>query len=140
MSVLNVVWPAIYILKGIFAFWYVVVMTIFIEAFFLKKMIGISQKQSVIMSSVGNICSGVIGTAVMAFTMIPVTGYGPHFLSDLNSKANWILSFVVMFAGSALIEITVVRLIWKQSIGKTSAALLIGNAITYITIYFSIQF
>lgn len=132
----NVVWPALFIADAVLSFTLVsvltIVLSIIIEAalfhLFLKN---ISYLKALVMSCLGNFVSATIGILIMVLAML-----GWHFLFDrflggtfepLNILASWIL----MYLGTALIELFAIKLFFKYPLKTLIAPVFIGNLITY---------
>lgn len=129
---LNIVWPAIYIAEEIYKFWFLILVSILLEIFSIKYLMKISWLKSTIASIIGNLVSGFVGTTIMTFAMIIW-----HFLFDwllpqsTFDITNWIISYVFMCLGSVMIEVIIVRFIYKLNFKKLFIALLVGNIMSY---------
>lgn len=129
---LNMVWPAIYIADEVSKFWFLIFATILIEIFTIKYLMKITWIKSLIASIIGNLLSGFIGTTIMMFAMIIWHFFFdwilPHATFDIF---NWIMSYILMCFGSVLIEVIVIRFIYKLNFKKLFIAMLVGNVMSY---------
>ena len=130
---LNIVWPAIYVSTGLYTLWYTVFITIFIEGLVLYFFLKLSFGKSLLIATVGNFISGVLGIFVMPLAMLPWHVIADNFVSSFGT-INWIATFILMFIGSFLIEVLVIMLIWKLEFRKLFLPLMIGNFLTYVLV------
>jgi len=140
MNLLNVVWPAIYVYKEIWQFWFLVIVTIAIETITIRAMLKYSLQKSVLASVIGNIVSGFVGTFVMIWVML----IWHSIFDDIVPRAtfdiiNWVATYILMCLGSVLIETLAIKLIFKDTIKRLFIPLLIGNALTYAFIAYSMS-
>ena len=132
MILLNIVWPAIYICEELWHFWFLVFVTIIIEALSIKAMLNYTYKKSFFASIIGNLVSGLIGTFLMMWAML-----GWHLLADYFmpqgtfDKLNWVATYILMCLGSVFIEALTIKFIFKDTIKRLFIPLLIGNLLTY---------
>lgn len=135
MVLLNMVWPALYVATQIWQFWYLVLVTILVETFTIKWMLKYPLLKSATASLIGNIVSGVVGTFVMIWLMLPwhalVDGLIHNGTFDL---VNWIFTYILMCLGSVMIEVGVIHRIYKEPIKKLLMPLFVGNVLTYVFI------
>jgi len=128
----NVVWPAIYVTAEIQNFWFLVFVTISIEALALMALCKFGFQKAVIAAGVGNLVSGLIGTFIMMFAML----FWHLIMDDFIPKAtfdpiNWVATYVLMCLGSVALEVFTVKLIYKETFKKLFMPLLVGNLLTY---------
>ena len=135
MQFLNVIWPAVYVSQAFSEFWFIIFGTIAIELITIRYFLKASWASSLVMSVVGNLVSGIIGTFIMTYGM-----FVWHLIADtLFFKAtfnpiNWIMTFILMCLGSVILEALAVKFILKKNIKKIFIPLLIGNLMSYIFI------
>ncbi|WP_152287677.1 hypothetical protein [Flavicella marina] len=135
MQFLNVIWPAVYVSQAFSEFWFIIFGTIAIELITIRYFLKTSWASSLVMSVVGNLVSGIIGTFIMTYGM-----FVWHLIADtLFFKAtfnpiNWIMTFILMCLGSVILEALAVKIILKKNIKKIFIPLLIGNLMSYIFI------
>ena len=131
VSYANVIWPAIYVVGSHFRFWYLALATILIEAYLISRYMIAGFKKALLISSVANIFSATIGLYLLAFGMIGWHFVVDNFVGGTFHVFNKILTIILMFLLSALLESLIVRLIWKYNIKKTFGILLVGNLLSY---------
>ncbi len=135
MVILDLIWPALYIAKSIYNFWFLVFITITIEAVFIKYFLEVTIKKAVFISIIGNLFSGIAGTILMIFvSLLYHTIADTLFFESTFNTFNWIASYLIMCFGSVLIEIIAVKMIWKYEFKKLLTPLAIGNIISYVLI------
>lgn len=135
LFLLNVVWPALYVSENLLHFWYLILVTVLIEALILKRFFEITTKQAFLYSIIGNIISGVAGTYILAFPMIAWHYAFDEVIPGATFGAiNWIATYILMFLGSVLIETLAIKLISKKKFKELILPLSIGNLLTYIFI------
>lgn len=130
----DVVWPAVYIAAAFSHFWYLVFLTIIIEAVVLRLMLKVPVLKSVMMSIAANTVSSTFGLLLALYGMILWQGIVDSIFgtsSPLNQKIG---SLVIMFAMSVFFESVLVRIIWKYPVKKTFLCLSVGNFISYAII------
>lgn len=109
---LNFVWSGTLIGQSFVRFWYIIPVTIVIEMVLIKLMTSHSWGKSLLISLVGNLVSGVIGTIVTGSASILVDFlFGSHFFPTM------FLTWILMFAGSFGLEYLTVRWILKIRAG-----------------------
>lgn len=147
----DVVWPALFIAEGVYASWYLIIISLIVEGLLFYWFIkGISYEKALLLSCVGNACSFLVGTAFMSGAVIPLEmltgmilfafrkglsliGVSDDFLTfDLFGNA--ILEYVLMCLGSALIELVAIRIFFGYRVKQLWAPVLIGNICTYALI------
>ncbi|KYH04553.1 hypothetical protein A1704_17900 [Chryseobacterium cucumeris] len=138
MTLLNVIWPAIYVSEEVQKFWYLIFLTIIIETITIYVFLKIGWKKSVLISIIGNLISGFLGTLVMMFAMLIWHFAIDRFLPNATfDKFNWISTYFLMCLGSVCIETFAISKIFKFSFKKLFIPLLIGNALSYSFIVFA---
>lgn len=137
MVILDLVWPALYIAMGVYQFWFLILLTIGVEAIFIKYLLKVSPGRSLLISLTGNLSSSIAGTFVMMLLSILYHLVADSlFFESTFDTFNWIASFIIMCFGSIIIEILTVKLIWKYQLKELMLPLSIGNVIGYLVIIF----
>ena len=128
----NVVWPAIYVTEEIQSFWFLVFITIAIEALSLMALAKFRAKKAIIIASVGNVVSGMIGTFVMMWLLLFWHLAVDNFLTGATfDPINWHATFILMCIGSVVLEALSIKLFFSESFRKLFIPLLLGNIMTY---------
>lgn len=130
---LNFVWSGALIGQSFARFWYIIPVTIVIEMVLIKLMTSHSWGKSLLISLVGNLVSGVIGTIVTGSASILVDFlFGSHFFPTM------LLTWILMFAGSFGLEYLTVRWIFKDKSRALMWAVFSGNVLSYCFIVISL--
>lgn len=135
----DAIWPAAAIIMGYQTFWYLIVATVIIEAGILMSFIKLTVVKALIISLVGNIVSGIIGTLALGIGMLGWHYLFDDILSGTFSLINVITTIGLTFVISVLLEIITIRLIWKLPIKKLLIPMTIGNLLSYAFILFNAQ-
>jgi hypothetical protein len=124
----NIIWPGMLIANSIYQTWFLIFISIFIEAFFLYLFLRpISGQKALLMSCVGNAVSTFGGTFLSALGVIVW-----HLFTDGTfSHTNWIATVIIMCLLSAAIEFVALRVIFKYPAHQLFIPVLIGNIATY---------
>lgn len=131
----NVIWPAMIVGGAIWSTWFVIIISVIVEAFILKHFIpALSNAKAFIVSLVGNAASALIGTIITGIGML-----GWHYVFDTLvggtfAPVNKLVTVAVMFIGSCLIEYVAIRLIFGYRSKQLWLAILVGNLITYLLV------
>ncbi len=131
----NVVWPAMIVGGAIWSTWFVIIISVIVEAYILKRFIpALSNAKALIVSLVGNAVAALIGTIITGIAML-----GWHYVFDMLlggtfSPVNKLVTMAVMFIGSCLIEYAAIRLIFGYRSKQLWLAILVGNLITYLLV------
>ena len=84
---LDMVWPALYVSETFWHFWFLVFGTIVIELFVIRYFLKFSWTKSFIVSLIGNLVSGFVGTFIMMWAMIfwhvIADNFVPHATFDI---------------------------------------------------------
>lgn len=133
---LNMVWPALYVSETFWQFWFLVIGTIFVELFVIKYFLKFSWTKSLILSVIGNLVSGFIGTFIMMWAMLFW-----HLIIDRLTQAtfaniNWIATYILMCLGSVFLETLTIKIIYKEKIKRLFLPMLTGNLLSYAFIAF----
>ena len=114
LVLLNFVWSGVLIGESFIRFWYIIPATIVIEMVIIKLMTSHPWGKSLLISTVGNLVSGIIETIVIGCASI------------------------LMFAGSFGLEYLTVRWIFKDKSRAVMWAILSGNVLSYCFIVISL--
>ncbi|MFI5145528.1 MAG: hypothetical protein ACHQJ4_08010 [Ignavibacteria bacterium] len=137
MIIADVIWPAIYICSTRFNFWFSVIITILVEAVFLKIFLRITVLKSLTISAAGNVISGIFGTIFFTIFLALFEGIIDLIINGFSfSPASWILSYIVLCAGSILIEMSAIKIIWKYDFKNLWKPVSIGNVLSYLIIIY----
>lgn len=130
---LDFVWSGILIGESFTQFWYIMPATIVIEMVLIKLMTHHLWGKSLLISIVGNLFSGVIGTIVIGCASILV-----DFLFGSDFFPTMLITWLLMFAGSFGLEYIMVRWIFKDKSRALMWAVFIGNLLSYCFIAVSL--
>lgn len=122
----NVIWtpPIFFINTAIFKTWFLIFISIALEAFFLYLFLRpISPLKALTMSCVGNGISTLCGIPIYTMTT---------FLFDATKDADWIATIIIMCLLSISIEFVFLRLIYEYPRRQLFIPVLIGNLSTYL--------
>jgi hypothetical protein len=132
---LNMVWPALYVSSNLSKFWWLVFVTILVEAILLRYWIRFTWLRSFLASLVGNVFSAFVGTIIMLYAMIIWHAVAdPLFDIGTFAMFNWVMTYILMCLGSAMLETWLVKWIFKEKFWRLFWPMLSGNVITYIII------
>ncbi len=129
----NIIWPALFIGQSILSSWFLIIVSIIIEGLFFKIYIkDISYQSAMILSFIGNTVSTIIG-----IIFIPIAMLGWHVVFDFILGAtfnpvNIAASYMIMFAGSCLVEFFILKFWFKYTKKDLLTPILIGNFTTYV--------
>lgn len=132
----DMVWPAVYITSSIYKFWFIVFITIIVEAFCIKYFLVVSFKKSLLISAVGNVISGFAGTSIFMVLMLLIDAFIEYLTGSSFTIFDWVISYFVLCFGSILLEILVIKLIWKFDFKRLIIPLSVGNILTYLIIFY----
>ena len=130
----NMVWPSLYIAQG-FRSWYIILIGLIVEIFFIKQFAKQSWPRSVLISAIMNAVSALAGIA-----LIPISGIIGEFIMlpvDLVLKlgtfhiTHWIMAYIMVVICNTVIEGLVVKL-FKLPFKKSLPWLAAANAISVI--------
>jgi hypothetical protein len=136
----NMVWPALYVGATFGRFWFLVIGTIVIESVLLRRFLRISWKESLLLSSVGNIFSGAVGTIAMMVAMLFWHIIVDNLTDSTFHMLNWVATYVIMCLGSIFLEVVAVKKMCTLPTRKLFPLMLIGNILSYIFIACFIAF
>jgi hypothetical protein len=127
----DVVWPALYVADSHYRTWYIIIIGLFLEAVVLRRWLKLSTVRAFYVSIVTNAFSATVGLWLLAFGML-----GWHFVVDRFVRGtfnlfNDIVTLLVMFLGSIVIEATVARAAWRFPFRATLPVFLMGNVLSY---------
>lgn len=127
----NMVWPSLYIAEGMRS-WYVILIGLVIEIFFVKCFLKGTFLKSVFISFVMNLVSTVLGVVV-----IPLSGFIGELLmipfgTGTFDPTHWLMSYAFAILSNVLIEGLTVKFIFKYEFKKMLWWLCVANAISVI--------
>lgn len=131
----NMIWPAIYISGAIWGLSYLVIVSVLIEAAIFYLWLHIKPFKALLVAVIGNCVSFFIGTWVMSVAML-----GWHFIADrffggTFNIPNYVISFILLYLGTCLIELFVVKLLLRNyTFRQLAPAVFIGNLVTYLLV------
>jgi hypothetical protein len=129
----NIVWPALWVGGAIYSTWFLVIISIIIEALFFYVLLpNISVVKATIMSLIGNAVSVAIGTVAAGVAMVGWHALFDTILGGTFHPVNIVATWVLMWLGSALIELVALKIFFRYSWKQLLAPVLIGNFITYV--------
>jgi hypothetical protein len=131
------IWSAVYVAAGFQHFWYLVFVTIIVEAVVIYMMLKVSVLKASMISIAANTVSSTFGLYLALYGMILWQGIVDSLFGSSSPLNQRIGSLVIMFAIGVLIELLLVRIIWKYPFKKTILCLSAGNFLSYavITVY-----
>lgn len=137
VTIVNMVWPAIYVMGTFYKFWFLVIGTVVLETFIVKYFLKFSWLKSIIISLVGNCVSGLIGTFVMMWAMLGWHMLADRFVPDATfDHINWVATYILMCLGSVFLETLAIKVIYKERIKSLFLPMLTGNLLSYAFIAF----
>lgn len=134
MTILNMIWPAIYVVEELYHFWYIVFFTIVIEMFLLKWILKVKYSKALLMSVLGNLISGVVGTYIMMWSMLFWHILVGQIFGSIFNAFNWIMTFVLLFTGSVFLEVAFIVYWFEYKVKPVLKSMLLGNALSYVMI------
>ncbi len=133
LVLLNLAWSGIVVWQSFVGFWFIIPATIAIEMVIIKLMTPHSWGKSLLISIVGNLVSGVIGTIVIGWaSMLVDLMFGSSLFPTM------IITWILMFAGSFGLEYLTVRWIFKDKSRALMWAVFSGNVLSYCFIVISL--
>ena len=133
LVLLNFVWSGVLIGESFIRFWYIIPATIVIEMVKIKLMTSHPWGKSLLISTVGNLVSGIIETIVIGCASILI-----DFLFGSDFFPTMLITWILMFAGSFGLEYLTVRWIFKDKSRAVMWAILSGNVLSYCFIVISL--
>jgi hypothetical protein len=142
----DVIWPALLMGLAIRSSLFLILISLIIEGLVLHRYIkNISYSRAMLISSVGNLFSAIIGTIVMVFVLLfwelllgliltPVRDSQGLFIKNIFPVANLIVTYTLMYLGSAFIELIAIKKIFHYTSKELLAPVFIGNLISYLLI------
>lgn len=133
-------WPAVFVAEAVKdSFYILIIVSVVIEACAYYWFLKTTYQKALLYSVIGNIASTILGTFLTTAAM--GIGLWQTLYSPLqNIFDSFIINFLVMFIGSVLIELVVIKLISGYSFKQLLLPVLIGNFVTYaliIILYFN---
>lgn len=134
-SLLNMVWPAIYVSAKLSQFWWLVFLTIIIEALMLRFALHFKWWRAGLASLTGNLFSGFVGTVIMLYGMIFWHAIAdPLFNIGTFAFFNWVMTYVLMCVGSVLLETWLIKWLFREKFWRLFWPMLTGNVFSYLII------
>lgn len=112
---------------------------IIVEAFALYQQRIFPIKRAIIAAAIGNMWSFVVGTVVMALAMLPWHFLVDELLGGTFHPFNKIVTILLMFGGSIVLESFVVAKAFGKSSKRLFLPLSIGNLLAYIFLAFTLS-
>lgn len=128
------IWPAIYVVEELYNFWYIVFFTIVIEMFLLKWILNVKYSKALLMSVLGNLISGVVGTYIMMWSMLFWHILVGQIFGSIFNAFNWVMTFVLLFTGSVFLEVAFIVYWFEYKVKPVLKSMLLGNALSYLMI------
>ena len=134
----NVIWPSLYIAKGMLSF-KVIIAGLIIELLFVKYFTKIVWKKALIIATLMNLVTAVLGIA-----LIPLSGLASEFVFDFVFHAydkfgigtfhwsHWLVSYILVVFINTFIESLFINLTLKFKIKKIFWWMLIANGISVL--------
>ncbi len=139
----NIIWPAVFVNNIILGdlLYIIVPVSIALEAvlyhWFLKN---ITYMRALLISCIGNAASVFLGTIVMTFAMILWHLPFDMIFGGTFAFPNIVATYVLMYLGSAFIELVAIKLIFRYSFKDLWIPVFVGNLLTYVlTIMFALK-
>lgn len=135
----NILWPTLLAAKAIYSTWFLIAISIAIEAYCFHYYISkISYAKSLMMALVGNLASFALGTLLITESVMAITfalkGWRTLFellFGGTSDPLYLITTWISMFFTTVLIELGVVKISFRYSTQELYIPILIGNSITY---------
>ncbi len=130
-------WPALMVFaisaNAVKRFWFVVVLSLAIEAWFLVRYTKLSWKHAIPASLAANALTVVLGLGLV-FALAPLDALvmkADYKLVDMFANAYFVFLFVLSFVITVLAESWVVSRIWHRPFKRAMLCLWPANAVTY---------
>lgn len=134
----NAGWPALYMAAGPeyagAAFWFVVALSVGVEAFFLHRLAGLRRASAAVAALLANALSAAVGIAMvfaLAYVDAALWEVAQFFSFRGSLLLNVLIDHVLVFAVSLPIEMVVVRNIWNLPWSRALLSLGIANLVTH---------
>src|SRR4030042_2411684 len=124
-------WPALYVIGSHFRFWYIVILSLLLEAGVLSWRLKIKLIKALLMSFVVNLFSATVGIYLLAIGMQGWDTIAPAFAIGYLGSFNQVSTIFIMLFSSAFLETMMARLIWKYEMKKSFAVFVLGNCLSY---------
>ena len=142
----DVIWPSLYIAKGMLSF-QVILVGLIVEILFVKYFARINFKKALVVSIVMNLITTILG-----IILIPLSGLGIEFIFDFvfhfYDKFNietfhwshWLMSYLVIILINTIIECFYIKLALKLKIKETFCWMLTANGISVFLCFLFLLF
>jgi len=134
----NMVWPSLYISKGLRSSWQVILGGLIIEFIFIKLFTKNGYTKSALMALLMNIVSTLVGIIA-----VPITGFLGEFVlyilfssEGTFSTSHWYFAYITAILCNVLFEGLTLKLIFKEKFRKIFWWLFVANAISIIICIF----
>jgi len=136
-SYANVVWPALFVVSGIWESWPLIGISITIEALLFYWLLRhVSIMQAFLISLAGNLASTISGALIIALAMPLWHISFDEILGGTFSTYNIIVNYIFMYLGSSVIELLTIKALFKYPLKQLWTPVFIGNFLTYALVYF----
>jgi len=131
----NIVWPGFLVTQQIFTSWFIIIISMIIEALFFYWLLwNISLLKALLMSIIGNIASAFVGATIMSLSMMLWDFLFAQIPGGTSDWFNIIATYIIMYIGTSLIELVTIKLIFKYSAKQIWIPVFLGNFLTYIIV------
>jgi hypothetical protein len=131
----DIIWPALIVANGVISSWFLVIISIVIEAWFFCIFIReINFKRALLLSVVGNAVSVLLGSGLVAAAMILYHGLLDSFLGGTFGVIQSISTYILMYVGSAFVELGMIKLFFRYTVRQLILPVFIGNLVTYVLV------
>ena len=124
-------WPALYVLDSHIRFWYIVILSLLLEAGILSWRLKIKPTKALLISFVVNLFSATVGIYLLAIGMQGWDAIAPAFAIGYLGSFNQVSTIFIMLFSSAFLETMMARLIWKYEMKKSFSVFVLGNCLSY---------
>ena len=139
----DIIWPAAFVSNIILGdlLFIIVASSIAIEAILYYRFLkNITYTRVLLISCIGNAASVFLGTFVMTFAMMLWHLPADMIFGGTFAFPNVVATYVLMYLGSAFIELLAIKLIFRYSFDDLWIPVFMGNLVTYIlTLMFALE-
>lgn len=139
----NIIWPAVFVSNIILGdlLYIIVASSIAIEAILYYRFLkNITYTRALLISCIGNAASVFLGTFVMTLAMMLWHLPADMIFGGTFAFPNIVVTYVLMYLGSAFIELLAIKIIFRYSFEDLWIPVFIGNIVTYIlTLIFALK-
>ena len=132
----DIVWPSLYIVKGLYSI-KVIVIGLIIELLFVKYLTGVNWKKASVITILMNLITTIIGTI-----LIPISGLCSEFIFDFVFHAydkfgigtfhwsHWLISYILIILINTFIESLCIKIALELKMSNILWWMLIANSIS----------